>query len=45
MRCIVQRVKNASVSVDGQMVSSIGKGICVLVGIHREDQDSDASWM
>merc|ERR1711973_1020595 len=37
MKLIVQRVKSASVSVDGETISSIGKGLCVLVGIHRDD--------
>ena len=37
MKVIVQRVKSASVSVDGNNISSIGKGICVLVGIHVKD--------
>ena len=37
MKLVVQRVTSASVSVDGQVISSIGKGLCVLVGIHRDD--------
>ena len=45
MRCIVQRVKSASVTVSDELISSIDKGICVLVGIHRDDKESDAVWM
>lgn len=45
MRSIVQRVTSASVSVNDQLVSSIGRGICVLVGIHRDDEEADAVWM
>jgi hypothetical protein len=45
MWCIVQRVKSASVTVNDELVSSIGRGICVLVGIHRDDQEADATWM
>lgn len=45
MRCIVQRVKQASVSVGDEVISSIGKGICVLVGIHKDDKEADADWM
>jgi D-tyrosyl-tRNA(Tyr) deacylase len=45
MRCIVQRVKQASVSVGEELVSSIGRGMCVLVGIHRDDTEADADWM
>ena len=37
MKAIIQRVSSASVSVDKQVVASIGKGICVLLGIHRDD--------
>jgi hypothetical protein len=45
MRCVVQRVKSASVTVDGAVISSIGRGICVLVGIHVEDAPEGAEWM
>ena len=37
MKVVVQRVKSASVSIDEDVISSIGKGICVLVGIHVKD--------
>lgn len=37
MKVVVQRVTLASVSVDGQVISRINKGLCVLVGIHRHD--------
>ncbi|WWC61163.1 D-tyrosyl-tRNA(Tyr) deacylase [Kwoniella dejecticola CBS 10117] len=43
MRAVIQRVINASVVVDGQTISSIGKGLLVLVGIDRYDEPSDAS--
>jgi len=45
MRAIIQRVKQASVSVNGELVSSIGKGMCVLVGISRDDTDSDIEYI
>ena len=45
MKCIVQRVKQASVSVGDEIISKIGRGICVLVGIHKEDTEADADWM
>jgi len=41
MRCIVQRVLSASVTVDGALVSSIGPGLCVLVGIAETDTPKD----
>jgi len=37
VRVLIQRVKNASVSVDGRQVSEIGPGLLLLVGIGRED--------
>ncbi len=37
MKAVVQRVLSASVTVDGEVISSISRGLCVLVGIHRDD--------
>jgi len=37
MKAILQRVKKASVSVDGELINSIDKGICVLIGFEKED--------
>ena len=37
MRAVIQRVTQASVSVDGAEVSSIGKGLLTLLGIHKGD--------
>lgn len=45
MRALVQRVSRASVSVDGRVVSSIGPGLLVLLGVGREDSESDADWL
>jgi D-tyrosyl-tRNA(Tyr) deacylase len=45
MRIVVQRVKSASVTVDGDMVvSSIGPGILALVGLHEHDTIADAEY-
>ncbi|KAJ1825420.1 D-tyrosyl-tRNA(Tyr) deacylase [Coemansia sp. RSA 2703] len=41
MRAVLQKVLNASVTVDGQVVGSIGRGVCVLVGIHTNDTPED----
>ncbi|KAH6895039.1 D-tyrosyl-tRNA deacylase [Coprinopsis sp. MPI-PUGE-AT-0042] len=41
MRAVVQRVTSASVAVDGETVSQIGRGIMVLVGIGVDDNDTD----
>ena len=37
MRAVVQRVREASVVVDGATVGAIGRGVCVLVGVTHED--------
>ncbi|KAI0723834.1 D-tyrosyl-tRNA deacylase [Cerioporus squamosus] len=41
MRAIVQRVSSASVTVDNEVISSIGRGLMVLVGIGRDDTVAD----
>lgn len=41
MRAVVQRVSSASVSVAGETVSSIGKGLLVLLGVGTEDDEAD----
>ena len=43
MRLLIQRVKNASVSVGGDELSRIGLGLLVLVGVGVEDTDEDLS--
>ena len=45
MRALVQRVVRASVSVDGEVVSAIGPGLLVLLGVGREDSEGDADWL
>jgi len=45
MRAVVQRVASASVEVEGRIVSEIGPGLLVLVGIHDTDSDADADYM
>jgi len=44
MRLVLQRVKSASVSVDGAVVSSIGEGILALCGLHEADTPADLSY-
>lgn len=42
MRACVQRVASASVSVDGQIIGEIGRGLLVLLGVATEDDDADS---
>lgn len=43
MRAVVQRVHHATVTVEGEEVGRIESGVCVFVGVGREDTDVDAS--
>ena len=45
MRAVIQRVARASVSVDGEMVGSIGRGFVILLGVSRSDTEGDAGWL
>jgi D-tyrosyl-tRNA(Tyr) deacylase len=43
VRALVQRVKRASVTVDGDVVGEIGSGLCVFVGVTHSDNDEAAA--
>ena len=45
MRCVIQRVTNASVTVEGETVGAIGRGFMVLVGVCAGDGDQDVKYM
>ena len=45
MRTIIQRVSEASVTVDGQIVGEIGRGLLILAGFEEADTESDLVWM
>jgi len=42
LRAVVQRVARATVRVDAETVAEIGAGLCVLLGVAREDTEEDA---
>lgn len=42
MKAVVQRVKHADVSVDGQVIGACGQGLLVLLGVAAEDDEEDA---
>ena len=45
MRCVVQRVTASSVTVEGETVGSIEKGLMVLIGVCTEDTEADLKYM
>lgn len=45
MRAVIQRVSEASVTIDGKIKSEIGKGLLIFVGIEDEDNNEDIEWL
>ena len=45
MRVVIQRVQNASVTIEGTLHSKIGKGYLILLGVCEEDTSEDVEWL
>ncbi len=45
MKAVIQRVRSASVAIEGEEVSRIGPGLLVLLGVGRGDTESEADWL
>ena len=45
MKAVIQRVTSASVSVEDRIVSRIGQGILVLLGVEKGDAEAQADWL
>jgi D-aminoacyl-tRNA deacylase len=45
MRAVVQRVKEAQVTVDNKITGSIKHGLLILLGVHKDDKPEDTSWL
>lgn len=45
MRVVIQRVLRASVTIDGEVVGRIERGLLVLFGVHRTDTAEQARWL
>ncbi len=45
MRLVIQRVSEASVTINGDLYNEIGKGLMILVGVAEGDTDADMEWL
>ena len=45
MRAVIQRVNRASVTIQNKIISEIGKGLLVLIGIEDSDNEADIEWL
>ncbi len=45
MRAVLQRVKKASVDVNNKIIGSIGPGLLIFLGVHKDDDQKDAKWL
>lgn len=45
MRTVIQRVQSASVTIDGEIKSAIGKGLLIFLGIEDKDSEADIEWL
>jgi D-aminoacyl-tRNA deacylase len=45
MRAVIQRVRDASISVDNKIVGAIDHGLLVYIGVGRDDSRTDAEWL
>ena len=45
MKIVVQRVKEASVKVEGKIVGEVSEGLMLLIGVDETDETNDADWL
>ena len=45
MKAVIQRVSRASVTVEGELISNIGNGLLILLGIGNGDDEKDIEWL
>ena len=45
MKAVIQRVRSASVSIDGKEISIINKGLLVLIGVEKDDSSEDLDYL
>ncbi|MFB3133336.1 MAG: D-aminoacyl-tRNA deacylase [Rhodothermales bacterium] len=45
MVALVQRVREASVEVEGEVTGAIGAGLMILLGVHKDDTEREVAWL
>jgi len=45
MKAVIQRVTSAAVTVEGNVVGQIGRGIMILLGVEKGDEEAQADWL
>lgn len=45
MVALIQRVQEASVTIDGQVAGAIGRGMLILLGVHKADTEAEGDWV
>ena len=45
MRTVIQRVKHASVTIDGEIKGKIEQGLLILLGVQSDDTQEDIDWL
>lgn len=45
MRCVLQRVSNASVSIENKKIAEVQQGLVALIGVKNTDSEKDAEWI
>lgn len=45
MKALIQRVKHASVTIDGKLYSKIGAGLLIFLGVEKGDEKANADWL
>ena len=45
MKLVIQRVKESNVKIDNKIKAEIGKGLLILIGISKDDTETDAEWL
>lgn len=45
MRIVIQRVREASVTIGGVLKSAVGAGMMILVGVEHDDTADDVEWL